>query len=223
MSELKKGILISAISIVAFIVLIILLKTVDVKAVHDCEKIGLAGFNNTYYKEYNKTLDVISDILFYLVLAFNIFLIVLAAMQMVKAKSIKGVDYKFYLYFGLLFVAVVLWLLFDKVICINTRPNAIDGVIEGSFPSTHIFLTTFIMLASPYLFLKMEGNSTNKMDKEAVITTIFIVIICVTVILRLYAGVHFITDCIGGVILGIFLFGMFYLLTNIFKKEKSLE
>ena len=222
MSELKKSILITTISFVAFIILIILLKTVDVKDIYDAKEVGLAGFNKTYYKPYNKTIDIISDIIFYLVIAFNVFLIVLAAMKMAKAKSIK-IDAKFFIYFGLLALAIVLWLVFDKVLEINTRPNIIDGKIEGSFPSTHVFVTTYIMLASPYLFLKMEGNDSNKLDLEGVITIIFMVIMCAMVLLRLYAGVHWITDCIGGVLLGIFLYGLFYLITNIIKSKKSQE
>ena len=222
MSELKKSILITSISFIAFIVLIILLKTVDVKDLYDAKEIGLAGLNKTYYKPYNKTVDLISDIIFYLVIAFNVFLIILAAINMAKVKSIK-IDAKFYIYFGILALAIILWLVFDKVLEINTRPNIVDGKIEGSFPSTHVFVTTYIMLASPYLFLKMEGNESSKLDLEGVITIIFIVLICAMVALRLYAGVHWITDCIGGVLLGIFLYGLFYLFTNIIKNKKSQE
>ena len=131
MSELKKGILITSISFVFFIVLIILLLTCDVKDIYDAKDVGLAGLNKLYYKEYNKVLDILSDIIFYIVIVFNLFLIVVAAMQMVKAKSIKGIDYKFFIYFGILALALVLWLLFDNVIKINTRPTIIDGKIEG--------------------------------------------------------------------------------------------
>lgn len=226
MSELKKGICITSITLILFIILIILLKCVDVKALYDCDSIGLAGLNKTYYKEYNKALDIISDILFYLVLAFNVFLIVLYALDLSKTKSIKS-GYKFYVYFGILALGIILWLLFDKVICINTRPYAKDGIIEGSFPSTHVFLTTYIMLSSPYLFLKMEKNTSlekaNKLGFEEIITIIFISLVLVMAVLRLYSGMHWLTDCFGGLLLGSFLFGLFYLVICIIKNKKAQE
>jgi len=226
MSELKKGICIISTTLILFIILIVLLKCVDVKALYDCDSIGLAGLNKTYYKEYNKVIEIISDVLFYIVIAFNVFLIVLYAIDLAKTKSIKS-GYKFYVYFGILALGIVLWLLFDKVICINTRPYAKDGIVEGSFPSTHIFLTTYIMLASPYLFLKMEGNKglekANKLGFEEIITIIMLVVVLAMTILRLYSGMHWLTDCFGGLLLGSFLFGVFYLLICIIKNKKSQE
>ena len=227
MSETKKGLLITIISFAFFILLIILLLTCDVKDIYDAKDVGLAGLNKLYCKEYNKALDIISDILFYLVIAFNLFLIVIASVQMAKAKSIKGIDFKIFIYFGILALAIVLWLLFDYVIKINTRPYIIDGKVEGSFPSTHIFLTTYIMLSSPYLFLKMEGKKglekQGKLGFEEIITIIFLVIVLVMFILRLYSGMHWLTDCIGGLLLGLFLFGLYYLIIGLIKKKKSLE
>lgn len=226
MSELKKGICITSISLGLFIILIILLKCVDVKTLYDCDSIGLAGLNKVYYKEYNKALDILSDVIFYLVIAFNVFLIVLYAINLSKTKSLKA-GYKFYIYFSILLLGIILWLLFDKVICINTRPNIKDGVVEGSFPSTHVFLTAYIVLSSPYLFLKMEKNKglekANKLGFEEIITIIFISIALVMTVLRLYSGMHWLTDCVGGLILGFFLFGLFYLFVCIFKNKKTQE
>ena len=227
MSELKKGIIITSISFILFMVLIVLLKTVDVKDINDAKDVGLAGLNKLYCKDYNKVIDIISDVIFYTVIVFNLFLIVIMCMQMIKSKSIKGIDYKFYIYFGILAIALGLWLLFDNVIKINTRPFIIDGKIEGSFPSTHVFLTTYIMLASPYLFLNMDGKkgleNNSKLGKEEIITIIFLVIVLIMTILRLYSGMHFLTDCIGGLFLGSFLFGLYYLIVVLIRSKKSLE
>ena len=215
MNETKKGLFIFIICFSLFILLTILVKFVDV------DEVGLYGLNKIYKYEYNKTLDLVSDLLFYIVLSLNIFLVGFEIYKIIKKK--EKIDYKFLIYILILSVGIILWLLFDYVLKINNRPNIIDGKIEGSFPSTHVFVTTYIMLASPYLFLKMEGNDSNKLDLEGVITIIFMVIMCAMVLLRLYAGVHWITDCIGGVLLGIFLYGLFYLITNIIKSKKSQE
>ena len=69
MSETKKGLLITIISFALFLILVILLLTCDVKDIYDAKDVGLAGLNKLYCKEYNKVLDIISDILFYLIYA----------------------------------------------------------------------------------------------------------------------------------------------------------
>lgn len=219
MSELKKGLCITVISFVLFMILIILLKCVDVK------EVGLYGLNNTYYHEYNKALDIISDVIFYMVLAFNLFLIGFEIFMMVKEK--RKISYKFLVYFGVLVIGIVLWLLFDYVIKLNNRPNIIDGKVEASFPSTHVLLTTYIMLASPYIFLKMEGKkgleNQNKLGFEGIITIILIVVLLVMFVLRFWSGMHWLTDCIGGLLLGLFLFGLYYLVISYIKIKKSQE
>ena len=219
MSEMKKGLCITIISFTLFIVLFILLKTVDVK------EVGLYGLNHTYYHEYNKVLDIISDVIFYIVLAFNIFLIGFVIYKMVKKK--EKIDYKFLVYVLVLSLGIIIWLLFDYVFKINNRPNIIDGKVEASFPSTHVLLTTYIMLSSPYIFLKMDGKkgleNQNKLGFEEIITIIFMAIMLVMVILRLYSGMHWLTDCVAGLLLGIFLFGIYYLIISIIKSKESLE
>lgn len=219
MKEMKKGLIISIICFISFIILTILLKCVDV------DEVGLYGLNKIYRYDYNKTLDIISDILFYIVLAFNIFLVGFVIYKMIKKK--EKIDYKFLIYVSILSLGIILWLLFDYVIKINYRPNVIDGKIESSYPSTHIFLTTYIMLSSPYIFLKMEGKkgleNQNKLGFEEILTIIFLVIILAQTVLRLYSGMHWLTDCIGGLLLGGTLFGLYYFIISLIKNKKSLE
>ena len=219
MSETKKGLLIIIINFILFLILFILLKTVDVK------EVGLYGLNHLYYHEYNKTLDIISDIIFYIVLAFNLYLIGFVIYKMVKKK--EKIDYKFIVYLLVLILGIIIWLLFDYVFKINNRPNIIDGKIEASFPSTHVLLTTYIMLSSPYIFLKMDSKKglekQNKLSFEEIITIIFMAIMLIMFVLRLYSGMHWLTDCIGGLLLGIFLFGIYYLIVSIIKSKESLE
>ena len=81
------------------------------------------------------------------------------------------------------------------------------------------------MLASPYMLLKMEGNKglekQNKLGFEEIVTIIMLVVILLMTILRLYSGMHWLTDCIGGLILGVFYYGVYYLIISIIKNKKS--
>ena len=215
MSETKKGICISVISLVLFNVLICLLEFVDV------QEVGLYGLNHTYLKEYNKAVDIISDVLFYIVIAFGVFLVGFTIYKLIKREA----NYKFYAFFIVLAFVVLTFIIFEFCVTINTRPYPIDGKIESSFPSTHVFITTYIMLASPYMFLKMEGNKglekQNKLGFEEIVTIIMLVVILLMTILRLYSGMHWLTDCIGGLILGVFYYGVYYLIISIIKNKKS--
>ena len=212
MSETKKGLCITIVSFVLFIILVILLKTVDVK------EVGLSGLNNLYLHEYNKALDIVSDVLLYL--SFLAFLAV-AVYFLYKLIKTKTVDYRFLVYFLVMVVVVILYLVFDHLIKINGRPYEPE---EASFPSTHVLLATYILLPiTTFFFRKNREEVDQKIDKETVISLIAFIIIGVMVVLRFWSGDHWLTDSIGGLILGVFAFGLFYFLSSLIKDKKSLE
>ena len=223
MSETKKGLCICIVSITLFIILMILLKTVNVKEVEGIGKIGLYGFNNTYKHDLNKTLDIISDVLLYISIAAFLASAVYFMYKLIKNKF-KQVDYRLLVYFIIAVCVVITYLVFDHVIKLNNRPNIIDGELEGSFPSTHVLLATYFLLPLTTLFFK-EGREkdTKKIDIDTIITTIAFAIIGAMFVLRLWSGMHWMTDCIGGVLLGAFYFGLYYFITSFIKSKKSLE
>lgn len=223
MSETKKGLCITIVSLVLFNILMILLCFVNVKEVEPFGKIGLYGFNNTYRHDYNKTLDIISDVLLYLSIAAFVAAVVYFAYGLIKNKF-KKVDYRLLVYFIITVCVVITYLIFDHVVKLNNRPNIIDGELEGSFPSTHVLMATYLLLPLTTLFFK-EGREkdTKKIDLDTIVTTIAFVIIGAMFVLRLWSGMHWMTDCIGGVLLGVFYFGFYYFITSFIKEKKSLE
>ena len=222
MSETKKGLCISIVSLVLFNILMILLLCVDVKDT-PYGKIGLYGFNNNYRRELNKTLDVISDVLLYLSIAIFVAAAVYFIYQLIKNKF-KSVDYRLLVYFIIAVCVVITYLVFDYGIKLNNRPNLIDGELEGSFPSTHVLLSTYFLLPLTTLFFKEDREvNTKKIDLDTIVTTIAFIIIGAMFILRLWSGMHWMTDCIGGVLLGVFYFGLYYFITSLIKSKKSLE
>ena len=224
MSEKKKGLCITIVSLVLFNILMFLIKFADVKEVEPYGKIGLYGFNNTYRHDYNKTLDIVSDVLLYLTIGIFVASVCYFIYQVIKFKSLKKVDYRLYVYFIIGIFVVITYIVFDFILKINNRPNVIDGELEGSFPSTHVLLATYLLLPLTTFFFK-EGREqdTKKIDLDTVVTTIAFVIIGAMFILRLWSGMHWMTDCIGGVLLGVFYFGLYYFITSYIKDKKSLE
>ena len=215
MSESKKGLIISIVTLVLFNILIILLKFVDVK------EVGLSGFNNTYLHEYNKALDIISDILLYLSIGAFVAVVVYFIYKLIKNKG-KNVDYILIVYFLCMVIVVITYLVFEFFVKVNGRPYEPS---ESSFPSTHILLTTYILLPITTLFFKKDRDkeTKEKFDLETGISLIAFIIIGVEVILRFWSGMHWITDCLGGLILGVFYFGVYYFVISLIKDKKSQE
>ena len=167
---------------------------------------------------YNKDASLFSNLMFYATFIIVLIAVIIGLYELIKNKSINKVD-KEIIIFGIgIVVAAILWLLFDKVIKINVRPLDEN---EGSFPSTHVFLTTFFILMGRYLLVKYNT------DKSIKIASIFLVVvyICAMATLRVVAGKHYITDVVGGVLLGLafyfIIYGIFIFLNN--KKQNKIN
>jgi undecaprenyl-diphosphatase len=187
-----------------FMLLTISLMTIDVRVIGETNKeIGIGFINKLSVGiEYNKTLDLFSDIFMYLSIGLIIFFAGLGFIQLIKRKSILKVDREILLFGILLILVAVLWLVFDKFILINYRPILIDGELEPSYPSTHVLLVTFILPTSASIASKY-------VKKSNIIKFIYIMaILCsaLTFVLRFLSGVHWLTDCIGGALLGVLCF-----------------
>jgi undecaprenyl-diphosphatase len=122
--------------------------------------------------------------------------------QLIKRKSLLSVD-KYILMIGIFFVILLFfWLLFDKLVVINNRPIFVEGKTEPSFPSTHTLLVVFIYL-SAYTVIR---NLTNNKMYQNIVLCLAITISLIVSISRVLAGMHYITDVLGGILLGLTLF-----------------
>ena len=183
-------------------------------------EVGLAGLNKVFLaNEYNKGIDLGTDILLYLSIFSFVFLVGLGVYQLVTRKSFKKVDKDIYFIGGLAVLMVILWLFFDKVAIINYRPINMGDKLESSYPSTHVLVTTFLTLSTFNLYGKYVNKNLVKVV-EIVAAMFIIMFVCVG---RIAAGMHYFTDVIGGLLLGLGLYFTYETLKYLFLNENKEE
>ena len=161
--------------------------------------VGFANLNSTFAGRfgYNSIMDTISDVaMFFSFLAVGYFA-VMGVVQLIRKRNITRVD-KVILGLGVLYVIVaVLYVVFGKI-PINYRPVIKPGEteIETSFPSTHTMIICTVLGSGLMAIRKLLKDE--KIVK--LVTMLFAVVIVVGVIARLFAGVHWVTDILAGIL-----------------------
>ena len=179
-------------------------------------EVGLSSLNKLIDYKYNQAWQVIADIFLYLGIAFVLFLVVIAIIQLFKRRSLFKVD-RYLIIFGIFFaLAIIIWIAFDKFIVINYRP-IYHYDIEPSFPSTHTFIVIFIYL-SIHGIACILFKDNNKIKYGTLIAAILISLI--VSISRVLSGMHYITDVLGGIFLGL---SLYFTCFGIIKGEKEEE
>ena len=207
-------------SFLLFVLLTVLVLTCDVqKYVVTDSNLGLYSFNQLFRVDGNKNWDYISDYLLYT----SLFLVAILAFnglyQLIKFKKFSLIDTKIIAFGVIIVLMIIVWVLFDKIIIINHRPLKIDGELEGSYPSTHVMVVTFIYLGV-ISFLSMKNK--NKAFKIAVYSSIILAILLVSVS-RILSEMHWFTDVIGGIILGLFFYFVYLKIVYIIESKKNVS
>lgn len=197
----------------AFLLLIVLLKTVDVKT------ITLIGSDGTFYKEiglaslnmavfnaisFNSTWYKITTYLGVIPLLIAGAFVVFGVVQLIMRKSFKKVDGGIYLLGGLYVVTLIIYIFFEKVI-VNYRPVILDKAPEASFPSSHTVLSLVICLSASFIIEKYIKKSVLLHAAKFALG----VLAALIVLGRILAGVHWITDILGGLLISFALYFAF--------------
>lgn len=197
----------------AFLLLIVLLKTVDVKT------ITLIGSDGTFYKEiglaslnmavfnaisFNSTWYKITTYLGAIPLLIAGAFVVFGVVQLIMRKSFKKVDGEIYLLGGLYVVTLIIYIFFEKVI-VNYRPVILDKAPEASFPSSHTVLSLVICLSASFIIEKYIKKSVLLHAAKFALG----VLAALIVLGRILAGVHWITDILGGLLISFALYFAF--------------
>lgn len=197
-----KRVVFAVITGLLFIGEIVLLKVYDVAAIGPMEtEIGFSHINQKVHDMtgVNMLWYNITDYIGYGAIAVCLIFAVAGLVQLIKRRSLIAVDNEILALGGLFAVTIGFYVLFEKFI-INYRPIIMPGEEEpeASFPSSHTVLILVVVFAVIMIIDKYLPSGFAKLVKVLCFVTAL-----VTVCGRLYCGVHWLTDIIGGILLSI--------------------
>lgn len=206
MSRSKKNILVSVSLILIAIIYTILVKTIDLGNIGpENSAVGFSKLNGYVHNLIGVHMNLykVTQILGLIPLLMAGIYALIGVVELVKRKNLLKID-KEILLLGVFYIIVIgIYVLFEKVI-INYRPVLIDG-LEASYPSSHTVLALCICMSSI-----MINNSLFKNIKIAKYENIISIILMIAIVFgRLFSGVHWFTDIIGGIIISIALLKCF--------------
>lgn len=175
---------------------------------------GLQQFNNLFpHFRYNETLDKISDIFMIIGLLMMFIAFGIGLYQLIKRKGLKKVDFDIYLFGGEIIIMIIVWLLFE-ILPISYRPSFIY-FLESSFPSTHVMIVATTYLSFSWMISKRYPKPWIKIVAYALST----ISIAITFAFRLVSGMHWFTDCLGGLLISLTIVSIF-MITDSLKRQK---
>ena len=199
MKKFKKKLFVALGLLLLFALWTMLIVTVDVQAVGPRgSSVGLATLNQLIHRwtGVNMSLYVLTDWLSLLPLGMMTGFAVLGLTQWVKRKDIRRVD-RSILVLGGFYLLVLAAYAFFELFVINYRPVLIDGVLEASYPSS---TTVLVLCVVPTGMMQLHSRLKNR-KLRCCVNTLLSVFSFFMVLCRLFSGVHWFTDIIGGILL----------------------
>lgn len=193
--------ILAAVFTVLFGALAVALQFVDVAAIGpEGTSVGFAGINGAFHEMtgVQATAYGISEVTGAVGLLTAAVFALIGLIQLIKRRSFLKVD-KSILLLGALYVALgVLYVAFDKIV-VNYRPILEDGALEASYPSSHTMLAVVIYSTAIVVFSELLGNTKLVWLPRIAFGCLMII----TVVGRLLSGYHWLTDIVGGLLIGI--------------------
>ena len=195
----NKKLLAAAILLVLFLLFTLLVKVTDVMPIGPEDSlVGFSALNEAWHKltGVNMGWYYITQVLGYFAIALAAFFAVMGVLQLIWRKSVKKVDRDILLLGALYLVVIIFYIFFEKV-AVNYRPILLKGVLEPSYPSSHTMLAVTVFVTAFMQFRRRVKNKNIRIGIMAGLTLLLVL----TVIGRLFCGVHWFTDIIGGLLL----------------------
>ena len=180
----------------AFVLWTVLVSYVDVRAIgQNASSVGFATLNGYVHNltGVNMFLYTITDWLGLVPIGVAFGFAVLGLVQWVGRKSLFKVD-RSILALGGFYIIVLAMYIFFEIVVINYRPVLIDGYLEASYPSS---TTMLVMCVMPTAMMQLHARIKSDVFRRCVLISIA-AFTAFMVIGRLAAGVHWLTDIIGG-------------------------
>ena len=203
----RKVFLWSGILLLSFIIWTLLIRTVDVQPVGvNGTDIGFAAVNTWFHRltGVHMSIYTVTDWLGLVPIVVCVCFGVLGLTQWIRRRSIAKVD-KDILLLGAYYILVILGYLAFEMIPINYRPILIDGAMEASYPSSTTLLVLSVM---PTLLFQINRRAKSQTVRR--ITEVFVLLFSAFMVIgRLVAGVHWLTDIVGAVMLSAGLYSLY--------------
>lgn len=212
MKKNKKSLHTSVSLLAAFAAWTLLVLFVDKGAIGPIgSSVGLASLNGFAHGiiGVNMTLYTVTDWLGLVPIAFALGFAILGLAQWIASKSLLRVDRSLFVLGGF-YIAVIAAYVFFEAFTVNYRPVLIDGVLEGSYPSS---TTMLVMCVMPSAAMQLGDRIKNSVLRRCIVIAITVFTLFM-VVGRLISGVHWITDIIGGALLSGGLVGMYGFFSN---------
>lgn len=183
----------------AFAVWTLAVCAIDVQPIGpDGSSVGFATFNGCLHRliGVNMTLYNLTDWLGLVPLGVAASFGLLGLAQWIRHKSLRGVQPSIFVLGGFYIVVIAAFLFFENCV-INYRPVLIEGALEASYPSSTTLLTMCVM---PTAALQLRSHIRRPGLRNWTVAAIW-VFTGLMVLGRLFSGVHWVTDIIGGALL----------------------
>ena len=208
----RKGFIWSGCLLLAFVLWTFMIQTVDVQPVGvNGTNVGFASINTWFHHltGVHMSIYILTDWLGLVPIAVCVGFGLLGLVQWIQRKSIVQVD-KDILLLGGYYILVILGYLIFEMIPINYRPILIDGAMEASYPSSTTLLVLSVM---PTLLFQINRRAKSQTIRR--ITAAFVVLFSAFMVIgRLVAGVHWLTDIVGSVLLSAGLYCLYKTAVN---------
>ena len=192
--------IIAGVLLILFCALTVSLTFVDVREAGESgATVGFATINEAVFDALgqNAICLKLSGLCGKLIIAAVVAFGVTGLVQIIRRKGILRADKELYAMVGGFALFGAAYLLFEVVV-INCRPVLEDGELAASYPSTHAMMATVVAgMGAVYLLKYLKTKFWH-----GLLCGLLVGIACVTVTLRLFSGVHWLTDIAGGVLLG---------------------
>ncbi len=215
----RKLFYVGLILIVVFVFWTILIQMVDVQPIgQNGTDVGFATLNCWFHKLTNANMTIyhVTDWLGLVPILSCIIFGGVGFVQLIKRRSLFKVDYDIII-LGLYYVIVILGYLVFETIPINYRPILIDGRMETSYPSSTTLLVLSVM---PTVSFQVNRRIKNTFIKNLINASV-VLFVLLMVIGRTIAGVHWLTDIIGSVILSVGLYLIYQSIVLLIDKKQN--